>query len=524
MFDELLDDEISQLETDEGPCIGIDLGTTNSVVAFSSGGPATAFRGENGSALNRSVVAWLPGGKRLVGAEAHARRVIDPPNTVYSAKRIIGQPFGSERVGAAAKQLPYRIVEGEQREPLIVTREGNLSVPQLSAYVLGDLRALAERELDGPVTHCLVTVPANFTDGQRAATRRAAELAGMDVLRILNEPTAAAVAYGRERPLHQRIAVFDMGGGTFDITLLAVRGNLYEVIATGGDMFLGGDDFDHLLAQRLSCQFLREHHYDPDQDPIAKSRLLAGAEQIKVHLSSELAVNGTLREIAYGVGGKELDLAFDVQRSEFEAVIAPIVDRAMATVASVLGDAGIQPLQVDEVILVGGSTRIPLIHERVASHFGQEPKCELDPMEVVALGAALQANALYGGSSTDAPVLFDVTPHSLRVGTVGGYSKTLIAKNSTIPVEGTKTFFTARDDQDAVHLKIFQGEEDRAEDNVPLGELVIEELSRGRRGEIAIDVAFTIDADGILQVSACDSKTGSVSRATLSAIGVKEQR
>jgi molecular chaperone DnaK len=525
VFDELLDDELENVEDDAGAVIGIDLGTTNSVVARAQAGVPRVLRDLERRTLHPSVVAWLPSGERLIGAEAKPRRVIDPENTVYSVKRLIGQPFGSERVQEALRVVPYRVKEGEQQELLVLTREGDMPVPQISAYVLGHIKEIAEREMGKPVTHCVVTVPANFSDGQRAATRRAASLAGMEVLRILNEPTAAAIAYGRDRPLHQRIAIFDLGGGTFDVTVLAVRGNLYEVMATGGDPFLGGDDFDRQIAHTLARQFLQQHRLDAEKDPVALARLMAAAEQMKIRLSEELAVEGKLREIAYGAGGAPLDLSFSMERHEFEALISPIIDRAIVTAENVLREAGLLPNQIDEVILVGGSTRIPMVQERVRACFQQEPRCELNPMEVVAMGAAIQAETLFLGDRVpDAPVLFDVAPHSLRVGTVGGFTKTLIAKNSTIPAEGTSTFFTARDNQDTVLLKICQGEEERVDGNAPLGELVLQGIPPGPRGTISIDVAFTIDADGILHVAAREAQTGAATQATLATVGLKEQR
>jgi molecular chaperone DnaK len=525
MLDDLLDEEMEELDAEVGAAVGIDLGTTNSVISCVTNEGPIVFQDGAGHRLHPSIVSWLPGGGRVVGQDAKLRRVIDPANTVYSAKRIIGQPFRAQQVQEALKYLPYQVVEGEQQESLIVTREGNVPVTQVSAYVLGALRTLGRKALGRDITHCVVTVPANFTDAQRAATRRAATLAGMDVLRILNEPTAAAIAYGRDRPMHQRIAVYDLGGGTFDLTLLAVRGNLYEVIATGGDAFLGGDDFDHLLAKKLSDQFLAQHRIDPSKDPIAKSRLLIAAEQIKMRLSDELVVEGSLSEIAHGAGGKPLGLSFRIERAEFEQMIKPIVDRSIDMVHRVLGAAQITPQQVDEVILVGGSTRVPLVPLRVAEVFGQNPRCDLDPMEVVAMGAALQAHGLSSVAPVaQAPVLFDVTPHSLRVVTVGGFTKVLVPKNTTIPAEGTGTFYTAADNQDNVRLVVCQGEEGKIELNIPLGELRLDNLPLAPRGQVAIDVAFTIDADGILQVSAREQSTGKKTQATLTTVGLKEER
>jgi molecular chaperone DnaK len=295
------------------------------------------------------------------------------------------------------------------------------------------------------------------------------------------------------------------------------------VIATGGDAFLGGDDFDRLLARRLSDDFLAQHRIDPSRDPLAASRLMLAAEQMKMRLSEELVVEGTLNEVAVGPGGKPLNLAFRVERSELEALVSPIVERAIDMSRRVLAAAEVLPRQIDEVILVGGSTRMPLVGRRVAEIFGQEPRCDLDPMEVVSVGAALQATGLTH-ATPNAPVLFDVTPHSLRVVTVGGYTKVLVPKNTTVPAEGIGTFYTARDDQDTVKLIVCQGEDERSESNVPLGELSLTNLPMGARGEVAIDVAFTIDADGILQVSAREQSTGVKTQATLATVGITEER
>ncbi len=523
MLDDLLDDELDETPDEEGCVIGIDLGTTNSVVGIVSGGRAIALSDPDSGNLVPSVIAFVPNGSRVVGGAARARRTIDPLNTVYSVKRIIGQSFRSPRVQEAIRGLPYQVVEGKQEEPLIVTRAGRHSVSEVSSYVLGHLRSLAEHHLGQRVTHCVVTVPANFSDGQRAATRRAAELAGMEVLRILNEPTAAALVYGRKRRLHQRLAVFDLGGGTFDMTVLAVRENVFEVIATGGDPFLGGDDFDEVIAQRLATQLLKEHRVDANADPAMRARLSMAAEQIKMRLSAEHSVDGVLRGIAYGEGGKPLSLKFHVARGEMEELIAPIVDKAIRKAQQVLTEARLTATQIDEVILVGGSTRVPLVQRRVAEAFGRTGKSDHDPMEVVGLGAALQANSLFAPSE-ESDVLMDVLSHSLGIGTAGGYTTTLIPKNTSVPAEGRRVFSTARDNQERVQIPVCQGEKSQFADNIEIGALSLEELPQGRRGEVRLEVAFYIDANGILQVTAKELSTGKDTKATLSAIGVNETR
>jgi len=519
MFEDLLADEIEELDDGGTGCvIGIDLGTTNSVVASVRDQRPVVFADAAGNRLHPSVVAWLPNGERLVGPEARARRIIDPLNTVYSAKRIIGQPFGSDRVQAAIRQLPYRVIEGQNQEPLISTRAGQMTVPQVSAYVLETLRGIATQTLGQQPSHCVVTVPANFSDGQRAATRQAAELAGMDVLRVLNEPTAAAISYGQDRTSHQRIAVFDLGGGTFDLTLLGVRDNVYEVVATGGDPFLGGDDMDSALADHLAAQFLAEQRVDLNVDPSARARLLLAAEQIKMQLSSETEVQGRISKLAYGADGVSLGLTFRIERPQLEQLIWPTIERALLTAERVLADAQVTPEQVDEVILVGGATRVPLVQQCVAERFGRQCRSDIDPMVVVAIGAAIHAHGLFSpGESSN--VLLDVTPHALRVATAGGFSQVLIDKNTTLPAEGVRTFVTSRDDQTTVAVRVGQGDSARFDANVPIGELRLDGLPPRPRGQTRVEVAFTIDADGILQVSARDVESGQRAAAVLTTVG-----
>ena len=524
MLDDLLDfDDDDDDFILEGAVVGIDLGTTNSVVSIIVDGEAVVVGDSQGNVLHPSTVAWMPTGERIVGVQARMRRVVDPENTVFSAKRLIGQAFRSPTVSKVMTNLPYKIHQGEREEVLIETRDGNITVPQVSSHVLTHLKSLAEAALGQRVAYCVVTVPANFSDAQRAATRRAADLAGMEVLRVLNEPTAAAIAYGKGRRIHQRIAVFDLGGGTFDVSVLAVRDNLYEVVATGGDSFLGGDDVDASIFAWLAKLFLRKHRIDPEADPLAKARLLMAAEQIKHALSDEDEIEGTLNEVTRGAGGAPLGLDFKLTRAQLNEMIDGLSRATMETTDKVLKEAGLTPDSIDEVILVGGSTRIPRIQQLVAEKFGRQPSSQLDPMQVVAIGAGIQAERMVNPSD-DQGTLLDVTPHSLRIATVRGYSKVLIAKNSTVPAEGTSTFFAASDNQERVVLRICQGEEEQFEDNVPLGELALEELPGGQRGEVGIQVAFTIDADGILQVSAKNTKSKNATHATLSLVGSQEER
>ena len=508
--------------------VGIDLGTTNSVVAVARGDRVEVIPDSDGRRLHPSVVAFKPSGERLVGLPARLRRVVDPMNTIFSAKRLIGQPFRSPGVQASLAHLPYQVEEGADGEPVIATRAGRHSVIEISAYILAHLKEVAEKHVGRRVTRCVVTVPANFNDGQREATRRAGELAGFRVLRVLNEPTAAALAYGIGRKVHQRVAVFDMGGGTFDVTLLAVRESFFEVLATGGDPFLGGDDMDKALADFIPRDFLARHRIDLRADPKAFALLRIAGEQVKAKLSADAEVSGTLNDVAVGGEGKPLSLEFRVTRDQFEALVSPLVDRAIVKCEDVLGEAGVRADHVDEVILVGGATRVPLVRARVAEHFGKEPRLDINPMEVVAEGAALQAAML--GASPDAAtapggllptVLVDVTPHALGLAMAGGYTDVLIDKNEAVPVERTRTFSTAREGQTEVLIRVCQGAERAFADNTYLGEVRLDGLRSGRRGEVQIEVTFLVDADGILQVSARDAGTGRAAQATLRVEGIE---
>ncbi len=507
----------------DGAVIGIDLGTTNSVVATVRDGKVEVIADAEGNTLHPSIVAFLPNGQRVVGRAARERRVIDPAHTVFSAKRLIGQPFQSPGVQEVIRHLPYRVEEGRDQEPIIVTRGGRMRVPEISGILLAYLRDLAQQRIGEPVNHCVITVPANFSDGQREATRQAAGYAGMEVLRIVNEPTAAALAYGHERKVQQRVAIFDFGGGTFDLTLLAVRDDLFEVIATGGDPFLGGDDMDQALAKRLVRLMLEQHRVDLSTDPTAFAHLLLAAEQIKMRLSRDEVVEGTLNELAYGPGGQPIGLQFRIQRDELEIMLADVVQRSITCAQRVLAGAQIEPAAVDEVILVGGATRVPLVRKRVTQEFGKPPMGGINPMEVVACGAALHAHGLFappGGAVAEVGVLLDVCSHSLGLSTAGGYAEVLIPKNTGIPAEKARVFSTAQDGQQAVILKVCQGESRRFEENAALGELRLTGLRAAARGVVKIEITFLIDADGILQVSARDIETGRAEQATLRVLGV----
>jgi molecular chaperone DnaK len=501
--------------------LGIDLGTTNSVVAALTGGRVKVITDPEGRPLHPSVVAFLPDGSRAVGHAAQARRLIDPANTVFSAKRIIGQPFSSPRVTEALAHLPFRVAGGDNEEPVVITRGGRHPVAAIASFILAHLKGLAESQLGAPVSACVVTVPANFSDGQREATRQAAEQAGMQVLRILNEPTAAALAYGMRGAVNQRVVVFDLGGGTFDCTVLAIRDGLYEVLATGGDPYLGGDDIDGGIAEDLALDFLHTHRLDPRTDPESMGKLRVAAERVKIHLSQEMEASGTIKELGYGIGGSPLSLDVRYTRAQLERHVKPLAERALVLTEKVLAEASITPQTIDDVLLVGGATRVPFIREAVARLFGRRPRADIDPMQVVAVGAAYQAHALSDPhSAVQVGLLMDVTSHALGIGTAGGYSEVLIPKNTPMPAEGGRTFATASDNQTIVKLRVCQGAERRFDANLPLGELVLSGLPAAPRGRVQVEVSFLIDADGILQVSARDMTSGNAATATLTVLGV----
>ncbi len=518
-MDFLDDDELG------GCAVGIDLGTTNTVVSTIQNGRLELIRNESGGFLHPSVVAFTRTGGRLVGAKASLRRTIDAANTIFSAKRLIGRPFTSADVQRAIENLPYTVEAGSNQEPIVTTRVGALPIIDVSSYVLEHIKELAEEQLSQPVTQCVVTVPAHFADGQRAATREAAERAGFEVLRVLNEPTAAAIAYGLDRDLHQRIAIFDLGGGTIDVTILAIQGNLFEVLATGGDPYLGGDDFDQSLAAKLAEDFEAKHGTSPRGQRHAMARLLAGAEQIKKRLSDVTVAEGRLEEIAYGEGGVALHLDYKVTRSEFEDCATPFVDRALHKAEAVLEEAGLAASLIDEVVLVGGSTLVPLVRTRVADLFGKTPRSDVDPMLAVAAGATVQAESLSAPPEDHqgAPLLMDVTAHGLGVVTAGRFNDRLIDKNTPIPAVRKRVFSTASDNQTSVEIKICEGDERHFDADRALGTLRLEGLEPGPRGQAQIEVSFVLDADGILQVAARDLATGRSESATITVNGVGDR-
>jgi len=503
--------------------VGIDLGTTNSVVATVRNGQLAVVTDPQGRRLHPSVVSFLADGNKLLGYEAVARRIVDPANTVYSAKRLIGLPFNSEEVKIAAERLPYEVREGMNEQAVFVGPNGRTyTIPEISGFLLSYLKQCAELFLGETVTGAVITVPANFNDAQRRATMDAGRIAGLEVLRVLNEPTAAALAYGAGQSMSQRIAIFDFGGGTFDVTILQVEGYVFEVIATGGDTFLGGDDADSLVMSLLSDMFMQQHGIDPRGDSEMKARLMLAAEQIKRHLSDQTEARGELKQLGIDGTGQPISLHFELSRARLEETVEPLVLRTVQTCGDVLGAALLAPSQIDDIILVGGSTRMPLVRKEVERYFGKPPRTDINPDEVVAWGAAIQADILTNAGTNQAAtqaILLDVTPRALGIATTGGFAEKIVDKNVPVPVEQTRIFATSADNQTTVRIQVCQGESRRFDENTPLGELELSDIPPARRGETKIEVTFRVDTNGILRVRARDAVTGLAREAAVNVRG-----
>ncbi len=494
--------------------IGIDLGTTNSVVAVVEGGEPTVIPTAEGSRLLPSVVAFNKNGERLVGQTAKRQAVVNPLNTVYSIKRFIGRRY--DEVETERKMVPYSVVRGPAGDARvkipIVGRE--FSPQEISAMILGKLKTDAEAYLGEKITQAVITVPAYFNDSQRQATKDAGKIAGLEVLRIINEPTAAALAYGLDKKKNETILVFDLGGGTFDVSVLDVGEGVIEVRATNGDTHLGGDDWDERIVNWVADEFQREQGIDLRQDRQALQRLREAAEKAKIELSSMVETEINLPYITADASGPK-HLQIKLTRSKFEQLSEDQVERLRGPFFAALKDARLNPSDVDEVVLVGGATRMPMVQELVRSLTGKEPHKGVNPDEVVAVGAAIQAGVL-GGEVKDV-LLLDVTPLSLGVETLGGVMTTLIERNTTIPVRRSEVFSTAEDNQTAVDIHVLQGERPLAADNMSLGRFRLEGIPPAPRGIPQIEVTFDIDANGILNVSAKDKATGREQKITITA-------
>ncbi|PRY93017.1 molecular chaperone DnaK [Hasllibacter halocynthiae] len=495
--------------------IGIDLGTTNSCVAIMDGSTPRVIENAEGARTTPSIVAFTED-ERLVGQPAKRQAVTNPENTVFGVKRLIGRRFDDEHLAKDKKNLPFNVVNGNG-DAWVEARGEKYSPSQISAFILQKMKETAESYLGEDVTQAVITVPAYFNDAQRQATKDAGKIAGLEVLRIINEPTAAALAYGLDKKDTKTIAVYDLGGGTFDITILEIDDGLFEVKSTNGDTFLGGEDFDMRIVNYLADEFKKEHGVDLTADKMALQRLKEAAEKAKIELSSSTQTEINQPFISMGSNGQPLHLVVKLTRAKLESLVSDLIKQSIKPCKEALKDAGLSAGDIDEVVLVGGMTRMPKVIDEVTKFFGREPNKGVNPDEVVAMGAAIQAGVLQGDVKD--VVLLDVTPLSLGIETLGGVFTRLIDRNTTIPTKKSQVFSTAEDNQNAVTLRVFQGEREMAGDNKLLGQFNLEDIPPAPRGMPQIEVTFDIDANGIVEVGAKDKGTGKEQKITIQASG-----
>ncbi len=504
-----------------GKIIGIDLGTTNSCVSVLEGGQARVIENAEGGRTTPSIVAYTDDGEILVGQAAKRQAVTNPTNTLFAVKRLIGRRFEDDVVQKDIKMVPYNIVKADNGDAWVQVKDNKMAPPQVSAEVLRKMKKTAEEYLGESVTEAVITVPAYFNDSQRQATKDAGKIAGLDVKRIINEPTAAALAYGMDKAKGDRtVAVYDLGGGTFDISIIEIAEvdgeHQFEVLATNGDTFLGGEDFDLRLIEYLADEFKKENNIDLHSDPLALQRLKEAAEKAKIELSSSQQTEVNLPYITADATGPK-HLVVKLSRSKLESLVEELVKRSLEPVKVALQDAGLSPSEINDVILVGGQTRMPMVQKAVADYFGKEPRKDVNPDEAVAMGASIQG-AVLSGDVKDV-LLLDVTPLTLGIETMGGVATPLIEKNTTIPTKKSQVFSTAEDNQTAVTIHVVQGERKQAAQNKSLGRFDLADIPPAPRGVPQVEVTFDLDANGILNVSAKDKATGKEQSIRITASG-----